>query len=270
MRSLRRLLRDTQAVLLDFDGPVCDLFGTTPTAPIAQEIKEMARDEWGGLDREVEECHDSHGILQRLRDMYDEEAPTPRRRAPLDQANTIVTRHEYAAVNSAEPAPFFEELLDALLDLRKHLAIVSNNAEGPVWEYLKNAGLQSKVVAVCGRDPREPRHMKPHPDSLRRALRSLGGLDPSEALMVGDQLTDLRAARAAGVPFLGWTQDESRSRRMLRDGADAVVTSHAQVVNAAHELLAGYSESSSHTESNQACMLSTKKDAGDSVSRSLT
>lgn len=248
-QDLRRLVRDADAVLLDFDGPVCDLFGDVPTAHIAEEIKVMARLEWGTLDRKVEDCDDSHGILQRLRDMLDGEAPAVRNRVPLGLANTIVTGHEYTAVNSAVQAPDVENLLDALLDLGKRLVIVSNNADEPIWHYLKHAGLESKFVAVHGRDPREPRRMKPDPDVVLRALEDLGGLHPSRALLVGDQLTDLRAARSAGVRFLGYTQDRKRRQQMRRNKADGVVSSHAPVIAAARELLDDYSERRVHTES---------------------
>lgn len=241
-------MRDADAVLLDFDGPVCDLFGDVPTAHIAEEIKVMARLEWGALDRKVEDCDDSHGILQRLRDMLDGEAPAVRSRVPLGLANTIVTGHEYAAVNSAVQAPDVENLLDALLDLGKRLVIVSNNAEEPVWHYLKHAGLESKFFAVHGRDPGEPRRMKPDPDVVLRALKDLDGLDPSRALLVGDQLTDLRAAKSAGVRFLGYTQDRKRRQQMRRNKADGVVSSHAPVIAAARELLNDHSERDDYSE----------------------
>ncbi|MGW2417712.1 hypothetical protein ACWC0C_00390 [Streptomyces sp. NPDC001709] len=81
--ALRRLLLGAHAVLLDFDGPVTDLFGDESTAPVAHEIKDVVRGIWGDLDRDVEECDDSHGILRHLRNMSDRPAahPPPRRNA---------------------------------------------------------------------------------------------------------------------------------------------------------------------------------------------
>ncbi|WP_328495006.1 HAD hydrolase-like protein [Streptomyces sp. NBC_00414] len=223
-------------MFFDFDGPVCDLFGGTPTAHIAEEIKVMARLEWGALDRAVEDCHDSHGILLRLRDVLDG-APEHHGREPLAQADAIVTRYEYAAVGSAVQCSDVGPLLDALRDLGKRLAIVSNNAEGPVLRYLERTNLTSKFEVVCGRDPYEPRHMKPHPDPVRRALAAVGVPATGRALLVGDQLSDLAAARAAGVRFLGHTQDERLRRRMKQTDADGVVASHASVLAAARTLV---------------------------------
>lgn len=243
--ALQRLLDEVDAVLVDFDGPICDLFGPAPTAHIAQEIKVMARQKWGvaELDQAVEDCDDSHGILLRLGEMRERMPPaslSPTRPDPVVLAHRIVTRHEYAAVAKAKAAQDVEPLLDALTDprLRKRLVVVSNNAEDPVWEYLKRRQLQSKFVDVCGRDPHDPGLMKPNPDSLLRALKCLDELDPSRALMVGDQLTDLRAAQKVGVRFLGYTHDAERMREMRRGGADWVVPSHAPVVTAARTLAA--------------------------------
>jgi len=235
-KPLRELLLDAHAVLLDFDGPLCALFGGRSTADIATEIKAAVRAEGGTLTPEVEGCTDSHGILRCLSDMYGEEAQTSHPCAPLELADSIVTCHEYAAVNSAVPTALVEEMTSALLNRGKRLVIVSNNAEGPVWEYLKRRGLQSRFTAVCGRDTGKPHHMKPHPHSVLRALESLNNLAPAKALMVGDQLTDLHAAQAAQVPFLGFTQDPALRQRMVDEGADHVVASHAPVIEAVRAL----------------------------------
>ncbi|AWW38877.1 hypothetical protein ADL00_20880 [Streptomyces sp. AS58] len=232
---LQGLLADARAVLLDFDGPVTRLFGGAPTAHIAERIKGVVRREWGPLDPDVEECEDSHRILLRIRDMYDRPASAPRSPAPLKHADRIVTDYEYEAVVRAEPVPHFDRLVEALLGLRLALVIVSNNADGPVWEFLKRQGLQSKFEAVLGRDSSELRHMKPHPYAVRRAVEHLA-IGAGECLLVGDQLTDLAAARAAGTRFLGHTWREHRAIRMREDGADWVVSSHLPVIDAAEAL----------------------------------
>ncbi|EGX59431.1 hydrolase [Streptomyces zinciresistens K42] len=226
--DLRAVLGRAEAVLLDFDGPLCDLFGGTCTAGIADEIKERARREWGRLDPPVESCADSHGILLRLADMAARRGgPGPIR---LDWADAIVTRHEYAAVHRAVATPGARRLVDALRSAGKTLLVVTNNAEGPVREYLERRDLLGHFTAVYGRDPHDPRLMKPHPGVVGRALAALGGTAPSRTLLIGDQLTDLAAARAAGVPFLGFTRHPERAERMRRLGARGVVGSYPPVL----------------------------------------
>ncbi|MBQ0847512.1 hypothetical protein J8N05_04630 [Streptomyces sp. BH-SS-21] len=68
------------------------------------------------LDRAAEDCHDSHGILLHLRDVLDG-APEHHDREPLAQADAIVTRYEYASVDSAVQRSGVEPLRDALRDL---------------------------------------------------------------------------------------------------------------------------------------------------------
>ncbi|GAA3139199.1 HAD family hydrolase [Streptomyces echinatus] len=235
--ALQRLLADVRAVLLDFDGPVTDLFGDESTAPVARKIKTTVRALWGTLDADVQECDDSHGILRRLRDMYDRPAPGPRDPRALVAAEAIVTDYEYEAVKSAVPAPRVGRLIDALFDRKLPLVIVSNNADGPIWEFLKGERLQrqAKIDFVVGRDPFELRHMKPDPDPVYRAMEHLG-LPGGSCLLVGDQLTDLEAARAAGALFLGYTQSPERAAEMLDLGADCVVSSHEPLIEAVKSL----------------------------------
>ncbi|MBD0425002.1 HAD-IA family hydrolase [Streptomyces sp. TRM S81-3] len=230
--ALSRLLGTARAVLFDFDGPVTDLFRGVSTAPVADEIKEAVRRHWGALDPDVEDCDDSHGVLLRVRDMLDRPASPPRDRAALDLAEAIVTRHEYEIVRTASPTPHLGALVEALLGLGMRLVIVSNNADGPVCEFLKSFDLQSKFEAVMGRDPKELRHMKPSPESVNRAVEHLA-LAPDECVLIGDQLTDLSAARAAGTRFIGCTRSPERAAEMMRRGADRVVSSLAPLVNAA-------------------------------------
>ncbi|CAL9496890.1 HAD family hydrolase [Streptomyces sp. enrichment culture] len=234
--ALLDLLAGTEAVLLDFDGPVCDLFGPVPTAHVAAEIKAMARGHWGRLHREVEDCHDSHGILPRLGDMADKHRADGLSREPLRRAHAIVTGYEYDAVRTARPTPLAGELLRQFRRLRLPVVVVTNNAAGPVRAHLEREGLTGLVADVCGRDADEPRRMKPDPYLVDCALALLGGPDPSRVLLIGDQLTDLEAARRAGVRFLGCTADPDKRRRMAELGADGVVGSHAPVMDAARRL----------------------------------
>ncbi|MER6273230.1 HAD family hydrolase [Streptomyces sp900105755] len=228
--ALRELLKNVRAVLLDFDGPVTDLFRGRSTAPVADEIKAAVRAVWGSVDPQVDACDDSHGILRLLREMYDRPALEPLDSLGLVTAEGIVTGYEYEAVKTATPAPHLVRLVDVLFKHGPPLVIVSNNSDGPIWEFFKSERVQrqEKVCAVVGRDP-FLRDMKPRPGSVLRALEHLD-LPPESALLVGDQLTDLSAAQQAGTPFLGYTQSPERAARMLDLGAQWVVSSHTPLI----------------------------------------
>ena len=247
--ALLRLListgTDTPAVLFDFDGPVCDLFRGAPTDEVAEQIKETARLFWGWrdprdqglLDPEVESCYDSHGILRRLRDMYERPAPKRLSAEPLKRAEEIVTEQETRALRTAVPAPDIVPLVDLLRELRVPRVVVSNNAEGPIRTYLEHPDFHRKFEGVFGRDPYDARHMKPDPHCVRRAIGHLG-LPASSCILIGDQITDLEAARKAGTWFIGYTQEATRAREMKQGGADAVVSTHLSIIAAVEKFRA--------------------------------
>ncbi|MYR43659.1 HAD family hydrolase [Streptomyces sp. SID5910] len=230
-RELATLLHGVRAVLFDFDGPVCDLFRGASTADVARRIKDSARYSWKHLDPEVSACDDSHGILRKLRAMYERPAPRRRDPGPLARAEEIVREQEAKAALTAVPTPLVDALIPALVSAGMRLVVVSNNAEKPIRDHLVRHGLDDAFEVVCGRDPEDARRMKPHPDCVDRALAHLG-LPAAACLLIGDQLTDLEAARAAGTPFLGFTRDDAVAEAMLRQGADAVVSSYTGLVAA--------------------------------------
>ncbi|MGA4849744.1 HAD family hydrolase [Streptomyces sp. G5(2025)] len=231
------LIAGAGALLFDFDGPVTPFFQHYRTAPIAQDIKDLLLERGVPLSPDVRASADSHGLLHLLRsDVFTAAKPGPEDQKTLELAEGIVTSHEYRAARDAVPGEHIEALVTALARLGKRLVIVSNNAEGPVRAYLERAGLETEFEAVFGRDPHELRHMKPHPHGVEAALRHLG-LTAADCLLVGDQLTDLQAARAVGAPFLGHARNDAAARTMWREGAVWAGTSLLPLQQATEGLL---------------------------------
>ena len=63
----------------------------------------------------------------------------------------------------------------------------------------KQLNLSPRFAAICGQDTFTMR--KPDPDMLRLTIARAGG-DTGHAVMVGDSMTDVATARAAGVPVI--------------------------------------------------------------------
>jgi phosphoglycolate phosphatase len=74
--------------------------------------------------------------------------------------------------------------------------LVSNIGRLALEQALARFGLFGLLAPVLSRD--DVRFMKPDPEGIDRALASWG-IPSAAALFVGDSLTDVRAARAAGV-----------------------------------------------------------------------
>lgn len=96
--------------------------------------------------------------------------------------------------------PGLEHALDALASEGASLAVCTNKQEKLSRQLLEALNLSKRFAAIVGRDTLPV--FKPHPDHLTGAIRMAGG-NPSRAIMVGDSDTDVRTARAAGIPVIG-------------------------------------------------------------------
>jgi phosphoglycolate phosphatase len=121
--------------------------------------------------------------------------------AEVDRLLDIFLQHyaDNIAVES-HAFPGLETALDQLAGQGARLAVCTNKREGLSRQLLEALGLVSRFAAIAGRDTFSV--YKPHPDHLTGAIRLAGG-DPKLAVMIGDSDTDIRTARAAGVPVIG-------------------------------------------------------------------
>jgi N-acetyl-D-muramate 6-phosphate phosphatase len=93
-------------------------------------------------------------------------------------------------------------LLDALVARALRWGVVTNKAMRFTAPVVRGLGLADAAVVIAG--DCTP-HLKPHPASLHEACSRLGVL-PAHCIYVGDDLRDVQAAHAAGMPAVaaGW------------------------------------------------------------------
>jgi phosphoglycolate phosphatase len=91
------------------------------------------------------------------------------------------------------------ELLDRLDQDRLPWGVVTNKAERFTFPLLQGLRLAERAACVVGGDTAA--RAKPHPDPLLHAASALQ-LPPSACLYVGDDVRDVQAARAAGMPVI--------------------------------------------------------------------
>ncbi len=108
---------------------------------------------------------------------------------------------EYAAhiADRSRPFPGLEAALEALAAGGCRFAVCTNKLEWLAVRLLGALGLSERFVAICGGDTFGLQ--KPHPELLRRTIARAGG-HCDHAVMVGDSITDIATARAAGVPVV--------------------------------------------------------------------
>jgi len=107
----------------------------------------------------------------------------------------------YEANIAAESRPFPGAVaaLDILAAAGARLAVCTNKRAYLSQKLLAELGLQSYFQALAGRDTFAV--SKPDPGHLTQVIAAAGG-DPERAVMIGDSVTDLLAAKGAGVPSI--------------------------------------------------------------------
>ncbi|HEY0224318.1 MAG TPA: HAD-IA family hydrolase [Pseudolabrys sp.] len=99
----------------------------------------------------------------------------------------------------SRPFPGLVDALDALAAAGHRFAVCTNKLESLSVLLLEKLKLADRFAAICGQDTFGIQ--KPDPEILRRTIAASGG-DEKHAIMIGDSLTDIRTARAAGVPIV--------------------------------------------------------------------
>ena len=99
----------------------------------------------------------------------------------------------------SRPFPGLTAALDLLAARGHRFAVCTNKLEGLSLMLLRKLDLAGRFAAICGQDTFGVQ--KPHPDMLRRTIAAAGG-DAARAVMIGDSDTDIRTAKAAGVPVI--------------------------------------------------------------------
>lgn len=192
----------TRAVLLDIDGTLLDSNHAHALAwqetlrrhqhPLAYErIRALIGK---GSDKLLAE------LLGDLDPAFAEQLVDHRRRLFLEEH-----------LPSLQPTPGARALIKRLLAEEIELVVASAAGGAEMQAMLERAGVADLLDRVVTSDDAE--HSKPDPDIVQAALARCG-VEPVEAMMLGDTPYDIEAARAAGVDAIavrcgGWWDDAS-------------------------------------------------------------
>lgn len=130
--------------------------------------------------------------------------------------------------------PSVRELFERVLRDGKRIALASSAKKDELKEYKRIADIKDLVDEETSADDAEK--SKPHPDIFEAALSQLGGVETSDAIVVGDTPYDAEAARKAGLRTIGvlsggFPEEDLRAAGCVRIYKDAA------------ELLANYETS---------------------------
>ncbi|MFD3929896.1 HAD family hydrolase [Streptomyces sp. NPDC058614] len=207
-----------RCVLFDFDGPLCRLFPDDSSAPLARDLRRIVarRDAGELLTPEARASIDPQVVLRTV----DQARPGGELVAELERR---LVEGEEAAATIAPPTPGAGLLVRRLAEAGVRLAVATNNSPAAVATYLRRVSLHEYFEGHIHGRTDDPKRLKPDPDSLCRALVDLEA-EADDALMIGDTITDLDAAREAKVAFVGYARDEEEAGPLWDAGAQLVVS----------------------------------------------
>ncbi|MEU2229522.1 HAD family hydrolase [Streptomyces vietnamensis] len=225
--SLTETLANARVILFDFDGPVCDVFAGLPAPEVAGELTALLSAENEAAGAKAAQTDDPIEVL-RIAHEADSELGQK-----IEQA---LTAAEVRAVAVAgQPTPGAAEALRAARSAGRGVAVVSNNSAECVRAFLERRGLDEYVAKIVGRPSEQPHLMKPNPFPLIAAAE-LMHVDVTSCTLIGDSLTDIQAAHAAGATVIGYANKPHKSEAFTEAQADVVtqdMQSIADALNAA-------------------------------------
>ncbi|TQJ24319.1 HAD superfamily hydrolase (TIGR01509 family) [Micromonospora sp. A202] len=219
--NLVEVIGRARVVLLDFDGPVCKVFAQHSASTVAHELRRLLIDQAVTLPPDILAERDPLAVLRFT--------ATVGRPAVVRLVDEALSREEITAARTAEPTPYGREVIVAAQQTGRRVAVVSNNSAASVHTYLNTRRLTSYVHPVIGRPIANPERMKPDPASVLDAIRELRA-EPAACVLVGDSLSDIEAAHAAGVAAIGYANKPGKRERL--GAADVVINSMADLVAA--------------------------------------
>jgi phosphoglycolate phosphatase len=217
--GLDDILAHARHLLIDFDGTLCSLFAGTSTAHVADRLRKAAAQEDASLPADLARSHDWFAILTYAFSVSPEWGA---------RVADELTEIESGALTTAVPMAYAHDALTACRESGRSVAVISNNSEQVVRTYLAAHDLDRLVSVVAARTGPDPAVLKPSSYLIEHTCIQLGAV-PAACAVLGDQASDVQAARAAGARSIGYAATPPDARHLADAGADAIITSLADL-----------------------------------------
>jgi len=138
----------------------------------------------------------------------------------------MVEKIEAGSAEQVQLLPGARDALNELRQMKKKIVVVTNNGRIGTERTLDRLELRDIFDGVVTRDDVE--ELKPDPGIVLRAL-DLAGVEADDAILVGDAIIDIRAARAAAVKSVAVPTGPFPLTRLLAEEPDFIVGSFLEV-----------------------------------------
>ena len=217
---------DGLSLLFDLDGTLIDTAGDLAAAMNAA-LSAAGRP---ALATETVRHLVGHGALAMIEEGFE------RTGAPIEDADkddALATFLEYYCSNIADQSTPYPGVLRAIDTLRARgakIAICTNKTEKPARDLIAALAIEERFDVIVGGDTTIA--PKPDPAPVRLCLERT---DAKRAIFIGDSDTDIRAAKASGLPVI--FVDFGYGPATLADQADVQISGHEALVGAVEKIL---------------------------------
>ena len=219
-RSLRDIITATRYLLLDFDGPICDIYAGVPDITVADHLRKLIAAQDVAIPADIVTTPDPLAVFTWSATISPELAA---------QVEAEMTEQETVAVPTATPNGYVHEVAASCRESGRGIAVVSNNSARAVRAYLERHGLDDRIDLIAARTSPDPALLKPNPHLIDQAIRGLAA-QPEECALVGDSITDIQAGHHANVATIGYANRPGKRDSLASAGATAVILSLADLV----------------------------------------
>jgi len=197
-------------LIFDLDGTLIDSKRDIATA-VNLTFRDLRLPE---KPREMIYGYVGNGVRQLIIDAVESDRP-----ARVEPALQIFRRHYLKhLLDETRLFPGIEKALGHYKDKQK--AIVTNKPTAYTEKIIEGLQIKHHFDLILGGETDVP--LKPQPDMLLKVLKTLG-IHPDDAVMIGDSLNDIHAARAAGVRACGVAYGFGAANEIKSAGLDYFV-----------------------------------------------
>ena len=206
--------------VFDLDGTLLDTLGDL-TASVNHALR------WAGMpERTLEEIRwfVGNGVKKLMERAIPDGLNNPRFDEVYQEFRDHYLHH---GLDTTVPYPGIMELLQALKDEGKHIAVVSNKFYKATEELCQHffGGLVDVAIGE-----REGIRKKPAPDTVEEALRQLNA-DRTDAVYIGDSDVDIQTVRNSGLPCISVLWGFRDQDFLLAHGATTLVANPSDILS---------------------------------------
>jgi len=139
-----------------------------------------------------------------------------------EKALAIAEKHEMEAAKGTSLLSGVAETLKALKKTGLKMGICTINGEKSTNYILKRFGISDFFDAVIPRN--KVKYVKPNSEHLEATLKGLG-VNPDEAVVVGDATVDIKCAKELKAIAVGLPTGVASTKQLINSGANYLITS---------------------------------------------